>query len=150
MDKDKDAVSKALGLPHEPRIVRLDLPAEPSINSGPQRALPIRRGVPAEFPAVIYAGNTLSEPIDLRAQALVGLILPKLPASIAVFVRVSVARNGSYYRLQKTDASGDWTIAANTGEKSIFLPDLSPFRHLKVELGAAQTSDVTTYVIARY
>ena len=92
--------------------------------------------------ATVANGATLSDEVDLRESGtLVGILCPALTNNTTVNIQVSDASGGTYRTLLLSDLSGNWEIASGTENLFVFVPDLAPFRWVKILLGADPGAD---------
>jgi hypothetical protein len=90
--------------------------------------------------ATIANGQTLSNEVAISPQVVIGLYIPTITAAI-LYVLVKADASDDYVRLQTSDGAGDFFIPSSTGDKAIWIPDLAPFSHYKVESSAAQGAE---------
>jgi hypothetical protein len=88
----------------------------------------------------ILNGQTESGEEGISPQVIVGLYIPTITEAI-VYIKVKAEAGDSFVRLQTSDGAGDFSVALSTGGKAIWLPDVAPFSHIKVETSVAQGAD---------
>jgi hypothetical protein len=91
-------------------------------------------------PVTILNGQTESSEEGISPQVIVGLYIPTITEAI-VYIKVKAEAGDPFVRLQTSDGLGDFSVPLSTGGKAIWLPDLAPFSHVKVETSVAQVGD---------
>lgn len=99
--------------------------------------------------ATVTAAQTLSSEVDLANRVIVGCEFPALATNTTINLQVTNVSGGTYRNLLLSDLSGDWQIASATENLFVFVPDLAPFRFVKVLLGASQVADYVVNFIGR-
>lgn len=96
---------------------------------------------------VIAQTGTISGACPIREETRLGVLIPPLD-SCTVFFLGSDEEGGTYTRLQKEDWSADLTTGTiTTTGKAVVLNSPFPFKFLKIETSAAQTTAARTFTV---
>jgi hypothetical protein len=88
--------------------------------------------------------GTISDAVP-SGQYVIGLYIPTIDNSI-VYLQASQDGVTNWARILKSDGSADWNVAVSTGNKWIFLDQMSPFTYLRIECAAAQNTAARQFI----
>ncbi|MDI6787640.1 MAG: hypothetical protein QME51_04650 [Planctomycetota bacterium] len=89
--------------------------------------------------------GTISGALELKGYMVIGIDVPTIDTAILYLLG---SKDGvTYRRVQKPDGSGDLNLASGTGGKMWVIAELFPFRWLKVESSATQSTGAVVLTV---
>ena len=76
--------------------------------------------------------------------SVVGMDVPTIDTA-TVYIQAATSETGTFRRIQKTDGSGDWSLASGTGNKMAKFETPLRFPAIRVESSAAQNGGARTF-----
>jgi hypothetical protein len=98
--------------------------------------------------ATIPSGTDVSNVVNLADDEIVGVIFPVLTSANITFL-VANDLNDTFVEVYKSDLSGSYVLPSTTGSLAVWMPELAPFRLVKVKSSVNQAAERTIEFLTR-